>query len=112
MEINKKLRAALEKLRADSSKEMSNLIFVDNTVEHPAHALQEKLARFFRGSKWPHVQSHDFRVTFATRAYEKSKDIVAVSRFIGHKKVETTQKYIKTKASDITKAVAAAQIKD
>ena len=40
--------------------------------------------------------SHNFRVTFATQAYEATKDILSVSKELGHKNVKVTQRYIKT----------------
>ena len=40
--------------------------------------------------------SHNFRVTFATQAYEATKDILSVSKELGHKSVKVTQRYIKT----------------
>jgi site-specific recombinase XerD len=39
------------------------------------------------------VSSHDLRATFATAAYEASKDIRAVQELLGHSSVETTQVY-------------------
>ena len=48
--------------------------------------------------------SHNFRVTFATQAYEATKDILSVSKVLGHKSVKVTQRYIKTgKAEEIDK---------
>ena len=40
--------------------------------------------------------SHNFRATFATQAYAATKDILNVSKSLGHKSVKVTQTYIKT----------------
>lgn len=40
------------------------------------------------------VTSHDLRATFATAVYEKTKDILLVSRLLGHASVVTTQVYL------------------
>jgi len=40
------------------------------------------------------VSSHDLRATFATAVYGKTKDIMLVSRLLGHASVKTTQVYL------------------
>lgn len=40
------------------------------------------------------VSSHDLRATFATMVYEKTGDILTVSRLLGHSSVTTTQIYL------------------
>lgn len=40
------------------------------------------------------VSSHDLRSTFATAAYNKSKDIRAVQELLGHADINTTEGYI------------------
>lgn len=42
------------------------------------------------------VQSHDFRVTFATDYYEETKDAVQLQALLGHSKLEQTRQYIKS----------------
>ena len=60
------------------------------------------LAKFFK--KHGHdVKSHDFRVTQATEFYKVTKDIVKTQQFIGHSKVETTQRYVKMAREDLDK---------
>ncbi len=55
------------------------------------------------------VASHDLRATFATMAYAKSKDILAVSRLLGHSNVKTTMIYIGTAREDMRAAASFAE---
>ena len=61
----------------------------DPTINHARW-----LRRFFE-KHGEDVQSHDFRVTSATMHYDKNKDILETSRFLGHSSVTVTQKYLK-----------------
>ena len=42
------------------------------------------------------ISCHSFRKSFATRLYEKTKDILFVQACLGHANVTTTQKYIQS----------------
>lgn len=42
------------------------------------------------------ISVHDLRRTYATRTYDECKDIVQVSRMMGHARLETTKRYIMT----------------
>ena len=48
-----------------------------------------------------HVTPHIFRHTTATTALDRGMDIVAVSRLLGHERVETTMEYITTDSSSM-----------
>lgn len=50
---------------------------------------------------------HSLRHRFATRAHEASRDLIAVSRLLGHASVATTQRYVATDAARL-RAVARA----
>ena len=47
------------------------------------------------------IHSHRFRHTRAMELYRASKDIRAVQQFLGHKSVETTQRYLQIDMSEI-----------
>ena len=51
--------------------------------------------------------THSLRHRFATRAHNRTGDLVAVSRLLGHASVATTQRYVATDAARL-RAVAAA----
>ena len=48
-----------------------------------------------------HVTPHIFRHTTATTALDRGMDVVAVSRLLGHERVETTMEYITTDSSSM-----------
>ena len=50
-----------------------------------------------------HITSHAARRTFAYAYYTKVKDIVGLSKILGHSKIETTQRYIAPFQFDLTR---------
>ena len=58
-------------------------------------ALRKKLKRFFVGTQWKNVQSHDFRVSYATNAYQAGVPLLDISRAVGPSSISTTQLYVK-----------------
>lgn len=55
------------------------------------------------------VSSHDLRATFATMAYARSKDIMAVARLLGHSNTKTTMIYIGTSRETMRNAASFAE---
>ena len=51
---------------------------------------------------------HSLRHRFASRAHEASRDLVAVSRLLGHASVATTQRYVATDAARLRRVASAA----
>lgn len=51
------------------------------------------------------VSSHDLRATFATELYKKTRNIVLVSRLLGHASIATTQAYVGFDESEAAAAV-------
>ena len=51
------------------------------------------------------VTSHDLRATFATAAYDKTRDIRAVQELLGHASSETTEIYTGVLMENLRKAV-------
>jgi site-specific recombinase XerD len=56
------------------------------------------------------VASHDLRATFATMAYERTKDIVAVSRLLGHRNIQTTMTYVGVNKDRLRNAASFAEV--
>lgn len=55
----------------------------------------------------PVVNSHDLRATFATVLYERTKDLLMVSKLLGHANVATTQRYLAGNKIETRSAVEA-----
>lgn len=53
----------------------------------------------------PVVSSHDLRATFATALYERTHDILMVSKLLGHSSIATTQAYLGHNAKKTRSAV-------
>lgn len=51
---------------------------------------------------------HSLRHRFASRAHEASRDLIAVSRLLGHASVATTQRYVATDAARLRRVADAA----
>ena len=62
------------------------------------------MSRFFKPD-W-HVQSHDFRTSWATECFKKSKNLMVVSKYLGHKSIGTTEAYVKLNKSEILNQAA------
>lgn len=71
------------------------------TTHQVRHELDQQARIHSLGS----IGSHDLRATFATTLYEKTKDIMLVSRLLGHSSVATTQVYLGFNAEDAAAAV-------
>lgn len=102
--IDEQLKEAIAKLKSEEGKSMTDKCFVDADVINPSDSLRKKIERYFKPTKW-HVQSHDFRKTWATDTYKRTKDIALVKSGMGHACIKNTQKYIEAdhiqNASDI-----------
>ncbi len=56
--------------------------------------LRNRLAKKLGNPTLQTIRLYDFRHYFATRLYAKTKDILYVKQQMGHKKIETTLKYV------------------
>ena len=57
-----------------------------------AHAILKKA--FIAASLNGKIATHSLRKSFAQRLYDKSRDIYLVQELLGHRSVNTTQKYL------------------
>ena len=71
------LHRAIKKLKDDTKSKNEDLIFSAKDCKFKANALQKKLSYFWKDTDY-HVQSHDFRTTFATLSYNKHKDLISI----------------------------------
>ena len=61
------------------------------------------MTKFFGDDK--HVQSHNFRPSWATHYYDATKDIATVQKVLGHKDIKTTMSYLKTTQNETRQKV-------
>lgn len=59
-------------------------------------SLDMMLRNLGRYANVEHVHAHRFRHTYATEWYQRHHDIMALKNLLGHSKVETTQKYLRS----------------
>ena len=90
----------IKEWKKQSDRGDHELIFTVEASNDPAQCLQQRISNFFRKSDWK-IQSHDFRVSWATECYRRTRDITLVSKYLGHAQISTTQKYIQTDKLDI-----------
>jgi integrase len=94
-------------LQIKLDKKDTDLIFDLTGKANPANLLSKRIKRFFAKTKWAAVQSHDFRGSWVTDAYNKEVDIRTISKLLGHSKISTTDEhYIKVSQTDDLKKVA------
>jgi integrase len=82
----------------------SQVMFEPSKGKEPTNRWVHAIERFFEKHSLE-VTSHDFRTTFITSLYNKTKDIALVQNFVGHKLIETTRGYVKIKDEKVTQAV-------
>src|SRR5690606_14215431 len=56
----------------------------------------------------PGWTAHQFRPACAPRSYERSPDVLALGKVLGHSKPETTMRYVATPMDSLRAVVAAA----
>jgi site-specific recombinase XerC len=68
---------------------------------------RKAISRHARNAKLGnHVASHDMRATFATAAYDKTKDLRAVQELLGHADAKTTQVYTQVSMASMRAAAS------
>jgi len=54
----------------------------------------------------PHARWHDLRHTFASMLVNKKVPIFAISKFLGHKSIKTTERYLHLSAEEARNAIS------
>lgn len=83
----------------------NGFIFPGSDTGHLSPNWVGKLIAAALPGKWT---AHTLRHRFATRAYDSSDDLLAVSRLLGHASVATTQRYIATDAARLRQVMSLA----
>jgi len=60
----------------------------------------------------PWVHPHSFRHYFATSVYNATKDLLKVSKYLGHENIETTARYLHLIDGDLRKLINHPNVKD
>ncbi len=101
-ETRRKLSAYIRKYRGEA--EENDTVFVERTGQSPltVAGLQQLIRRLGRRAKVRGVRCspHTFRHTFAARLYcVEKKDILAISRILGHRNTKITEIYLESISS-------------
>ncbi len=101
-DTRRKLSAYIRKYRNQADE--SETVFVSRTGEYPltVAGLQQLIRRLGRraGVRGVRVSPHTFRHTFAARLYGvEKKDILAISRILGHRNIKITEIYLESISS-------------
>src|SRR6266568_1762403 len=101
-ETRRKLSAYIRKYRGEAQE--NDTVFVERTGEYPltVAGLQQLIRRLGRRAKVRGVRCspHTFRHTFAARLYcVEKKDILAISRILGHRNIKITEIYLESISS-------------
>jgi integrase len=99
-------------LQIREEKADTDYIFDVQDKADPANCLGIRLKKFFKGTQWEKIQTHDMRGSWATEAFNKNTTLHTVSKYLGHTNLGTTEKhYLKTDPLDVLKKAAAKMIK-
>ncbi len=101
-ETRRKLAAYIRKYRSQADE--SETVFVSRTGDYPltVAGLQQLIRRLGRRANVRGVRCspHTFRHTFAARLYcVEKKDILAISRILGHRNIKITEIYLESISS-------------
>lgn len=72
------------------------------------HLIGARIAERVHALLPPGYTVHKLRHRYATRIYERTRDLMALQQLLGHTSVETTRKYVKTDLDQLRAAAAAA----
>ena len=93
--ISQELSDKLQQIAPDE-KDSYIIISRANQKMTPAHFMDRRMVSFYKFIDWPEplrLTPHELRHTCGTLLYEKTHDIYAVSKFLGHSGIEITTKY-------------------
>jgi len=73
-------------------------------IDKPRSDLQRPWTAITKLAGLEHIRLHDLRHSFATKALSEGKELLIVSKLLGHARVATTQKYIHLATKPMKKA--------
>lgn len=100
--IDNELLSVLEDLHRNNSH--SEYVFTKDGV-NPYADIQESFAKARDDAEIKNLHFHDLRHTFATRAVKAGVDLFSLMKFLGHKDVTTTQRYVNLRGVDLLPAI-------
>jgi excisionase family DNA binding protein len=100
--IDNVLLSLLEELHMNNSH--SEYVFTKNGA-NPYADIQEGFAKARSEAGIKDLYFHDLRHTFATRAVKAGVDLFSLMKFLGHKDVTTTQRYVNLRDVDLLPAI-------
>lgn len=96
------LRALRRYLKTRGELRKSEPLFVNDSGEHlDRFSLRLMIDRRADDAGVPHAGLHDFRRRGAYELWKRTRDIKAVSEYLGHSNVSVTERYICTQEDDV-----------
>jgi site-specific recombinase XerD len=94
--INKPAKDALDKYLMDRPDISSDYLFVSKTGKPLAvRNIRASVDRFIQKAELPKYSVNDLRTTFIVENIKNGVDLVLLSQIAGHKRLSTTEKYLK-----------------
>jgi len=87
-------------LKSRVRKSVSGYVFENPRTGRPMDHVKRSFKKALKVAGIENFRFHDLRHTFATYALVKSKDIRGVQEILGHRNIQTTQKYTHVLARD------------
>lgn len=96
----KNLAALRAYLKVRPQNAVANLWLTQRRTVMAEGALWMMLTNLGKYAKVDNVHAHRFRHTYASKWYTRHRDIMALRNLLGHAKVETTQRYLRSLGLD------------
>lgn len=96
LKISSNLQATLQNYINRKKLDLNDKLFTGTADDYGKHyrKMRNSLAKKLNNPSLKTIRLYDFRHYFATKLYAKTRDILYVKQQLGHKKIETTLRYV------------------
>ena len=91
---------AVHKYQQEAGKTDSDIMFPGGFGHDPANKWVQRVQKYYR-KLGIQLQTHNIRKTAITEFYNKTKDIVATQKYVGHSDIKITQLYVEKNRVEI-----------